>query len=66
MSAQSCYPGDPWPHPYGPPHWQQPWCPSYGTAATFTWPGMPVTEDRIREIIREELAAALKALKESP
>lgn len=63
MSAQACYPsypGDPWPNypawPYGHPGY-------YGTSTVYL-NGPTLTEDRIREIIREELAAALKALKE--
>ncbi len=61
MSAQACYPGDPYPGPY----WQGPYpCyPQYGTAIT-TWYA-PLTEDRVREIIREELTKAREALKKA-
>ena len=65
MSTQACYPGDPYPQPHY-PCWQQPHypLPTYGTGVTtWIWPGQPVTEERIREIIREELREALKGLK---
>ncbi len=48
----------PWPYYYG----NQPQVPSlYGYGTTYL-SGPPITEDRIREIIREELREALKAV----
>jgi hypothetical protein len=62
MNAQACYPGDPYPyypyHPYGTAGY--PW-PTYGTTTVITTP--PLTDERIREILREELQKALKELK---
>ena len=61
MSTQACYPGDPQPYYPCPPYWQGPHVvPSYGTGIT-TW-NPAVTEERLREIIREELAAVLPKL----
>lgn len=58
MSTQACYPHPPHPYePYGSPGYA--W-PSYGTTAVIP---MPVSEERIREIIREELRAALNYMK---
>lgn len=65
--------GDPWPHncyPYGPGGWPHPHYVPYGApgmpmqgAGTTTYIPTPITEDRIREIIREELTRALESLK---
>lgn len=57
--------GDPWQYgyPYH-PGGMAPNGPTYhGYATTSSWP-QAVSEDRIREIIREELKAALDALKD--
>jgi hypothetical protein len=62
VSAQACYPGDPWPYPAPiQPHW--PYGPGYYGAGSTSWTPPPPTEERIREIIREEIRAALKELK---
>ena len=68
MSAQA---GEPY-HwvgiPYRHPDWWNPYgvgSPSYPKDFTGCRPLEPITEDRIREIIREELRAALESLKET-
>lgn len=65
MSAQACHSGDPYPygvpaypyyhHPYDthPMPWQ------YGS---YSFTPYPITEERIREILREELRAVLPKL----
>lgn len=62
MSAQACYPGDAYPYPHYPayPLPQQPGL-YYGSSTTYLG-GPQLTEDRIREIFREELTKALEAL----
>jgi hypothetical protein len=60
MSAQSCYPGDHIPYPWYPylPYGTAGYpLPTYGTTTVIA---TPITEDRLREVIREELRAILE------
>lgn len=62
MNTQSC--GEPYPYgwwqiPYQPPTWFPTYAPML-TNGTGCVPYSPPTEERIREIIREELCEALK------